>query len=140
MRLRFRRLRPGETDHELIWFAVGAAAWAGGWAWLALGLPRPGCPFSAATGIPCAGCGATRCFAALLAGDWMAAFEWNPLAAAALSLAVPGLLYAGLAAAFRLPRLRAEGCGGTSGRTARAARATAWLLLAANWIYLILRD
>lgn len=38
-----------------------------------------GCPIRWFTGIPCAGCGMTRAYAALLAGDIAKAFAYHPL-------------------------------------------------------------
>lgn len=38
----------------------------------------PPCLFRQITSVACAGCGTTRAFHALLAGDWREAFLWNP--------------------------------------------------------------
>jgi hypothetical protein len=43
-----------------------------------LGLRLYVCPFQAATGLPCAGCGLTRGTAALLRGDFTAATQFHP--------------------------------------------------------------
>ncbi len=50
----------------------------------------PVCPFRALTGFTCPGCGSTRGMHQLLHGNFLAAFEFNPL----LLLALPFLLYA----------------------------------------------
>ncbi len=52
-------------------------------------LPRlaeilPDCPFRALTGLPCLSCGTTRAALCLAQGKLAAAFQFNPLAAAAL--------------------------------------------------------
>jgi hypothetical protein len=64
------------------WLAVGAGA-------VGLGLVRifekqlapvmPPCPFHALTGLYCPGCGSTRATRALLHGDLLAAWHFNPL-------------------------------------------------------------
>ena len=53
MRLRVRRLAPGEIDHELIWLSVSLASLGLAAAWLAIGLPWPRCMFHEITGFPC---------------------------------------------------------------------------------------
>jgi hypothetical protein len=50
----------------------------------------PACPFRAVTGFACPGCGSTRGLHALVHGDFIAAFKFNPLT----MIAVPFLLYA----------------------------------------------
>jgi hypothetical protein len=50
----------------------------------------PICPFRAFTGFACPGCGSTRGMHALMHGDVVAAFKFNPL----LFLSLPFLLYA----------------------------------------------
>jgi hypothetical protein len=41
----------------------------------------PACPFHALTGWLCPGCGSTRALSALLHGEWLRAFAFNPLLA-----------------------------------------------------------
>src|SRR5207253_1036215 len=50
----------------------------------------PVCPFRTLTGFACPGCGSTRGMHALVHGDVIAAFKFNPL----LVLSLPFLLYA----------------------------------------------
>lgn len=50
----------------------------------------PVCPFRALTGFACPGCGSTRGMHALVHGDVVSAFKFNPL----LILSLPFLLYA----------------------------------------------
>lgn len=132
-RLRFRALRPGETDHEAIWLPVLAGAFSLAAAWIGLGLPRPGCFFRGLTGLPCPGCGATRGLAALLEGDVAGAFASNPLLASGFLASALFALYALAVLLFRLPRARIEGLPG------KWLRPMAWGLLAANWGYLLTR-
>lgn len=58
----------------------------------------PPCMFHALTGLHCPGCGATRCFGALVHGDVAQAFAYNPLLIAALPFIALGLF----AMAFRI--------------------------------------
>jgi hypothetical protein len=53
----------------------------------AVGWPVPvlPCGFRAVSGLPCAMCGGTRAVAALAAGDWKQALEWNALAVPVLA-------------------------------------------------------
>ena len=108
MRVQWRRLRPGELDHELVWLLVTVTSAALAAAWFALHLPWPQCNFRALFGIPCVTCGSTRSAIALLHGDVGAAWNWNPLATLAM-LAI-GLfdLYALGVLAARAPRLRVD--------------------------------
>lgn len=74
----------------LIWFTVAA-----GGAYLFIFEPGksgvfPVCPFRALTGLACPGCGSTRGLHALLHGDLVGAFQFNPF----LILALPFLLFA----------------------------------------------
>ncbi len=50
----------------------------------------PACPFRTLTGFACPGCGSTRGMHALVHGDVVGAFKFNPL----LILSLPFLLYA----------------------------------------------
>ncbi|MEA3207421.1 MAG: hypothetical protein QOE70_478 [Chthoniobacter sp.] len=126
----WRRLRPGDLDHEALWLGVSLSSLALAWLWLHLGLPRPACPFHALTGCPCPTCGATRCVALALDGSFGAAFLINPL----ISTAIVGVavfdLYALVVLAARLPRCRFD----TISRPVRGAAAGAFLL---NWAWLV---
>jgi hypothetical protein len=104
----WRRLRPGELDHEALWLGVSLASAGTAWAWLAAGLPQPGCPFRALTGCPCPTCGMTRCVARVLDGEFASAFRLNPLGAAVLAAVAVFDVYAAIVLAARLPRLRGE--------------------------------
>lgn len=92
------------------------------------GLTVP-CMWKALTGIPCVGCGGTRAVTMLLSGDWISAFRMNP-GVAILAFAVPAATaYSLLVLMLRLNPLRLPVWGW---------RPAALVLLAANWVYLLL--
>lgn len=94
----------------------------------------PACLFRALTGWPCPTCGGTRCLIALAALDWKRAFLLNPLVTLA-AWAIPVAALLGIAEwVLRRPLLPPE-------RLCRQARAPLLLagLVAANWLYLLLR-
>ena len=133
MRVQFRRLRPGELDHELLWLLVSVAA-AGSMAlWLALHLPWPLCTFRSITGLPCFTCGSTRAGIAFLQGDLGMAWRFNPL----MSLAMGGMalfdLYALGVLLTGAPRLRIA----LSRFSARGVVALLGAAALVNWIYLL---
>jgi hypothetical protein len=94
----------------------------------------PPCGLRTLTGIPCLGCGGTRCVKALARGDIATAFFFNPLVA----LAVLGV-FVWLVAALIRSRLPAS-----HRSLERKPIPMPWiiagvvLLVAANWTYLIL--
>ncbi len=128
-------MRKGELDHELIWSSVSLVSLGCLLAWLRLGLPFLSCPFHDLTGFPCLTCGATRCFIQLCHGHFSAALRWNPGVFASLAALAAYDLYAMTVLALRLPRLR---LGPVSSKTSRALRVLALVLIASNWIYLLL--
>ena len=132
----WRRLRPGETDHEAIWLGVSLASLALAWLWLRLGLPLPPCPLHELTGCACPTCGATRCVRFSLGGDFGAAFAINPLAFCALIAMALYDIYAAAVLALRLPRLRGGDWPAWAGKGARIA---AIATIAANWAWLLWR-
>jgi hypothetical protein len=134
MRPAWRRLSPGEFDHELVWLAVSIAAIAGGAVWLGLGLPWPRCPFLTVTGFPCLTCGATRCTLALVQGNFALAWGWNPLAMLALSGIAVFDLYAAVVLLSRSARLRLVDW---TPAEKKAARIVVIAAIAMNWIYLL---
>ena len=134
MTIEWRRLRHGETDHELVWGLVGLAGAAMAGIVLATGtLPHVVCPFREITGWPCPTCGATRAWLSLASGDVLGAFRLNPAAAAALVAAVPYLLYALVVALVDLPRLRVK----LAGADGTVIRAVAVAVTLATWVFLI---
>src|SRR5437763_11680985 len=134
MRLIWRRIPPDNFNHELVWLAVSIAAVAGGGIWLSLGLPTLRCPFLAVTGYPCLTCGATRCSIALLHGNFVVAWFWNPLAFVALCGVALFDLYAAIVLLTRTPRLRLVDW---TRAEKNAARIGAVVLIAVNWRYLL---
>lgn len=94
----------------------------------------PECGFLLRTGLPCPGCGGTRSMEALSAGDPAAALRYHPLATLAVFASALWLV-------LRFARFRAGGAMPTAGEFHRRLKFTlliATLLLAANWIYLML--
>jgi hypothetical protein len=134
MRLVWRRVTPGDVNHELIWLAVSVAAAAGGVVWLRLGLPWLGCPFRALTGYPCLTCGATRCAIAFSHGNLSLAWSWNPLAFIALCGVALFDLYAAAVLLTRGPRLRVIHW---TRAEKNAVRIAVVVLIAVNWAYLL---
>ena len=137
MRLQWRRLRPGELDHELIWLLVSVTAAGFAVLWLRLGLPWPQCTFLAVTGLPCFTCGATRASLAFLQTDFALAWRLNPLVFAGLCTLVLFNLYAAAVLITRAPRLRISS---TYRRAARMVAAAAGVTAGANWLYLLTRN
>jgi hypothetical protein len=134
MRLVWRRIPPGEFNHELVWLAVSVAAAVTGALWLRLGFPWPQCPFLAVTGFPCLTCGATRAAIAFGRGDFLAAFSWNPLAFLAFCGVIAFDLYAIVVLAGGFARLKLVDWTVVEKRMARIAIVSLILL---NWIYLL---
>jgi hypothetical protein len=134
MRLVWRRITPGEFNHELVWLAVSVAAAVGGMTWLGLGLPLPRCPFLEITGYPCLTCGATRCSIALLHGNLAGAWLWNPLAFVMVWGVALYDLYAAIVSLAGLPRLRLIDWTRTERNVARIGFIA---LIALNWVYLL---
>ena len=106
MRLRVRRLSPGEIDHELIWLGVSLASLGLAAAWLTIGLPWPRCIFHEITSLPCVTCGMTRCGIQFFHAHFLAALKWNPLVFMALCSVTAFDLYASFVLVTRAPRLR----------------------------------
>jgi hypothetical protein len=134
MQLTRRRLAPGEIDHELIWLTVSIGSLATAVTWLGLGLPWPQCAFHNLTGLPCLTCGMTRSTIQFFHGHFLAALFWNPLVFAALCGLSIFDLYAFAVLVIRAPRLRLANFSSTEKNVIRAAVA---ILLALNWIYLL---
>jgi Protein of unknown function (DUF2752) len=132
--VRWRHLRPGELNHELIWLLVSSAAAFIAWAWLYFGLRTPICLFHEFTGIACPGCGATRCVRHVFRGDLASAFLMNPMVFLTGLLLVVYDLYAALILALRLPRLRFDAVPRFLSTTARIAIP---LIILLNWAWLI---
>ena len=130
----WRQLKPGEPDLELIGLALSVSAAVAGLAWLWLRLPWPQCEFRALLGLPCLTCGSTRAAVAFLHGDLLSAWRFNPLATSAYASIAVFDVYALIACAMRLPRLR---IGLGSRRTRQAFAFGVAALAGINWIYLL---
>jgi hypothetical protein len=134
MRLRVRRLVPGELDYELVWLTVSLVSLGLAAAWLTIGLPWPRCMFHEITGLPCITCGMTRCGIQFFHGHFLAALKWNPLVFAVLCGVLAYDLYAFTTLATRTPRLRVV-FGHAQKKWARGIVIGALLL---NWGYLLI--
>jgi Protein of unknown function (DUF2752) len=135
MRLRVRRLAPGEIDHELIWLSVSIVSLGLAAAWLTIGLPWPRCTFHEITGLPCVTCGMTRCGIQFFHAHVLAAVKWNPLVFAFLCGVTAFDLYAVAVLATRAPRLRI--CFQAPGAKT-FGRMSLIVVLGLNWIYLLM--
>ena len=134
MRLHWRRVGPGELDHELIWLLVSVTAAVMAAVWLALHLPWPRCGFLALTGVPCFTCGATRAGLAFLQGNFLEAWRLNPLVSAAFAAVAVFDLYAFAVLVSRAPRARISL---THPRARRVMITLLAVLAVANWTYVV---
>lgn len=87
------------------------------------------CPFRAATGLACPGCGSTRMLHRLAVGDPLGAFRYNPLAFVFVPL-VAWWLFAALTRAL----------GGPRWRTPRFSARATWVLAGVVLAYWVLRN
>lgn len=78
LRLIRRPACPGELNHELVWPAAFLSGAGLAWAWFLSGLQLPQCVFIRLTGLPCLGCGGTRCARHLVRLDFGQAFLFHP--------------------------------------------------------------
>jgi hypothetical protein len=136
MQLSWRRVAPNETDQELLWLSVSLGGLAAAAAWMALRLPWPHCVFLAITGHPCVGCGGTRAAVQFFHGNFLAAWQWNPLAFIFLCGVAAFDIYATIVLLLRAPRLRITRFTSTE---RNVVRTLVICLLALNWIYLLSR-
>lgn len=133
IRLVRRPLIPGEFDAER-WvppalIVLGLAAWG----FFRLGLTTPACLFRKLTGVPCLGCGGTRCVRSLAGLDIAAAFAYSPLVT---MLAVVAFAWA---AWSLVARLRGDSLRVRLATDARGARQLRWALgiaLLLHWAWL----
>jgi hypothetical protein len=120
-------------------FAAPLAAGAGaifatiaGRLMMAGALPAPKCRWLRWTGIPCPGCGATRCLGACGRFDLLDALRWNPLVAGAV---IALLAWGVMALGDLLFKTRsAERLGGAVRAVLTDRRIAACVAL--NWLYL----
>ena len=78
LRIVRRPAYPGELNHELVWPAAFVAGAVFAWGWFLSGLQLPQCIFIRLTGLPCLGCGGTRCARNLVHLDFGQAFLYHP--------------------------------------------------------------
>ncbi len=78
LRLIRRPAYPGELNHELVWPAAFVSGAVFAWGWFLAGLQLPQCVFMRLTGLPCLGCGGTRCARSLVHLDFGQAFLFHP--------------------------------------------------------------
>ena len=122
-----------ERQLALLWLAAAVAAIALRPLWLATAPHLRSCVFRSLTGIPCPTCGTTRAATAFLQGHVMTAFISNPLATLAGLLFVVGAPIAVIwtTAKWPLPPL--------PNPLPPWVRIGAVCLIAANWLYLIVK-
>src|SRR5829696_9012513 len=133
-RIEWRQLRQGELDHERLWLAVTVALFFIAWVLLQSGIPLPKCIWHEVTGLPCPGCGGTRCARAIASGSLGTAFLMNPFVFTAFVLTAVYDVYAAIVLTFRFPRLRFIEVRSWLGVWTRAGAAIAF---ASSWIWLI---
>jgi hypothetical protein len=134
MRLVWHRAAANQFDHELALLGVSVGVLAGGAIWLTFGLPWPRCLFRSVTGLPCFSCGVTRCTISLVHGNFLTAWQWNPLGFVAVCALILFDLYAAIVIIGRMRRLRVVDWTAREKRFTRILVASA---LALNWIYLL---
>jgi uncharacterized protein DUF2752 len=132
-----RPLAPGETNHELLWLSVSSGGLALAATWLALKLPWPICLFHALTGHPCLTCGATRSAVAFFHAQFLAAFQWNPLAFVFYCALSIFNVYALGVIIMHSPRLRIARL---SASERKFIRSSIIALFALNWVYLLMTN
>jgi hypothetical protein len=111
---------------------LAGAVLLGACAGLALVDPSGGptiCPFKAATGLDCPGCGTTRAAHKLLTGHFFAAADMNVLALVSLPL-IAWALFASLTRAFGGPRVR----------TYEPSSRVVWVALAVVAVFWVIRN
>ncbi len=96
----------------------------------------PACVFRSLSSVPCPTCGSTRSLVHFSHGELAMAFSQNPLFAMVLTLILVYFFVGGIAALLKLPRLVFL----LSPLERNLMSTGSFLLIAANWIYLILRS
>lgn len=136
MRIWTERRHQAEVHHELIWASIGTLTLL---ATLLLSkflseFPHyhyP-CMFLKLTGKPCLSCGMTRSFLCAARGEFLAAWQWNPLGLLIMVGTVLYTPYAWAVVLFDLPPVRFR----LTRRTERIiVRVLVVAGLVANWIY-----
>jgi len=131
--VRVRSATKDERQLALLWLAAAVSAIALRPLWLAAAPHLRSCIFRSLTGVPCPTCGTTRAATAFLQGHVMTAFANSPLATLAGLLFVVGAPIAVIWTTARWP------VPSLSNPLPPWVRIAAVGLIAANWLYLILR-
>ncbi len=132
LRLIRRPAYPGELNHELVWPAAFIAGAVFAWGWFLAGLQLPQCVFIRLTGLPCLGCGGTRCARNLVHLDFGQAFLFHP---GFFLVVLAATLWAIYSAVFWLRRDTLRLRFFVEPAKARRARVTFFLLLAVHWAW-----
>ncbi len=135
MRFLVRTRKAGELEIGLIYGAIAFIA-VGAARFLPLRELVPACVFRSLSGVPCPTCGSTRSLVHFSHGELAMAFSQNPLFAMILILILVYSFVSGIAALLKLPRLVFL----LSPLERNLMSVGAFLLIAANWIYLISRS
>ena len=133
MQVVWRPLAPREMDGELLWLGITIGGLLCAILWFALGLPWPVCWFHSLTGHPCATCGATRAAIAFFHGQFVSAWQWNPMAFLIYCGIAVFDVYAAGVLIMRSRRLRAS----FGVHEKQIIRVSAIAVLLLNWIYLL---
>lgn len=132
----FRLIRrpayPGELNHEFVWPAAFIAGAVFAWGWFLAGLQLPQCVFIRLTGLPCLGCGGTRCARHLVRLDFGQAFLFHPGFFLAVMAAI---LWTAYSVIFWLRRDTLRLRFFVEPDKARRVRVTFFLLLAVHWAW-----
>ena len=124
-----------DFDHEMVWGTIGLVILLAARFFPFEYVHLPRCVFLAITGRPCVSCGMTRCFIAMSRFHLAAAWRINPLGAVLFVATACYVIYAAVVVIAKLPRIRIK-C--TSRWEVGALIAAAFLIVAANWTYLVL--
>ena len=123
---------PGELNHELVWPAAFVAGALIAWGWFLSGLQLPQCVFIRLTGLPCLGCGGTRCARNLVHLDFGQAFLFHPGFFLVVLAATLWTIYSVI---FWLRRDTLRLRFFVDPAQTRRVRVTIFLLLAAHWAW-----
>ena len=123
---------PGELNHELVWPAAFVAGALIAWGWFLSGLQLPQCIFIRLTGLPCLGCGGTRCARNLVHLDFGQAFLFHPGFFLVVLAATLWTIYSVI---FWLRRDTLRLRFFVDPAQTRRVRVTLFLLLAAHWAW-----
>ena len=123
---------PGELNHELVWPLVflGGAVFA--WTWFQTGIQLPPCIFHELTGLPCLGCGGTRCARQLVQLNFFEGFKFHPGFA---SLVVGAAVWTLYSAVFWIRRDRLRLRLSVDEQGERVLRWTFIAILVAHWAW-----